>query len=548
MKTDFEIARAAKLQPIDSIAKKIGIKSNDLFCYGKYMAKAAPKAQNTAKKNSKLILVTAINPTKAGEGKTTISIGLADALTLNGHKAALALREPSLGPVFGTKGGAAGGGYAQIAPMDDINLHFTGDMHAITSANNLLAALIDNHIYWGNELAVEKVLWRRCIDMNDRALRVAYVENAGKVPPREENFTITAASEIMAVLCLCDSEEDLKNRLGAMVVAEDKNGKYLTAKDFNAVGALMVTLKDALKPNLVQTLEGTPAFVHGGPFANIAHGCNSIIATKTALSYADFVITEAGFGADLGAEKFFDIKCRTAGLTPDAVVIVATLRALKALGGKQENLGERDLESIKKGFPNLQKHIENITKGFKLPCVVALNQFALDSEEEIGELAALCKPLGVEVVAAESFANGGKGGIKLTQTVVEKTKQKSMLQYCYELTDSLQQKIEKVATKIYGAKAVEFLPLAKKVLDEFQKTSYAHLPICIAKTQYSLSDNPNLLGKPTDFVFSIKDIQLRAGAGFFVVLAGDILLMPGLGKKPNAENIDVKNGVISGLF
>ena len=543
MKTDIEIAKEAVLQPIEVIAASVGIQATNLFRYGNYMAKLTGKP---IKPKAKLILVSAINPTAAGEGKTTISIGLADALSQTGRKAALALREPSLGPVFGVKGGAAGGGYAQIAPMDDINLHFTGDLHAITSANNLLAAMIDNHMYWGNALKIRTVEWHRCLDMNDRALRNTVAGlNFGA---REDSFDITAASEIMAVLCLSNDENDLLERLGRMVIGTDSEGKPVTAKDLRADGAMAVILKDAIRPNLVQTLEGTPAFVHGGPFANIAHGCNSVIATRTALGYADYVITEAGFGADLGAEKFLDIKCRAAKLKPDAVVIVATLRALKALGGKKGDLAAPDAEALKKGFPNLAKHIENIRSIYGLPCVVALNKFYGDTDIEIAFIKAECKKIGAAAETAESFLKGGAGGIALAEAVVAATAQKSDFKFCYDLEATIEEKITAVATGIYGADGINFSPKALKAIESFRGTEYEKYPVCIAKTQYSLSDNPELLGRPTGFRITVRDLKLRAGAGFFVALAGDILLMPGLSKKPNAENMRIEKGIISGLF
>ncbi|MCL2062626.1 MAG: formate--tetrahydrofolate ligase [Firmicutes bacterium] len=548
MKTDIEIARGTTLQPVKKVAEKIGIKQDELFCYGDYMAKITrgANAKSGSKKNSKLILVTAINPTAGGEGKTTISIGLADALNKTGRKAALALREPSLGPVFGVKGGAAGGGYAQIAPMEEINLHFTGDLHAITAANNLLSAMIDNHIYWGNALKIRTVEWHRCLDMNDRALRNT-VTGLGFCT-REDMFDITAASEIMAVLCLSTDENDLLARLRRMVIGVDYDNKTVTAADLKADGAMAVLLKDAIKPNLVQTLEGTPAFVHGGPFANIAHGCNSILATRTALSYADYVVTEAGFGADLGAEKFLDIKCRAADLAPDAVVIVATLRALKALGGKKSDLSQPDVDALKKGIPNLKKHISNITQVFGLPCVVAVNKFDTDTESEIAFVKAECTKLGAVCAAAESFAKGGAGGTELADAAAAACEQKNSFKYGYELSAPLKEKISLVATKIYGASDVKFLPKAQQALDSFAGTPYQNYPVCIAKTQYSLSDNPALIGAPEGFTLTVRDIKLRAGAGFFVALAGDILLMPGLSKKPNAENIGIEKGIVKGLF
>jgi len=547
MKTDICIARETKLQKIETVAKKIGIKGDDLFLHGDYACKLKNSNFDNVKiKKSKLILVTAINPTKAGEGKTTVSIGLADALNKLNVKVALALREPSLGPVFGVKGGAAGGGYAQIAPMDDINLHFTGDLHAISSANNLLSAMIDNHIYWGNELKIKTVTFKRTMDMNDRALRsimcgIGYNERA-------DGFNITAASEVMAVLCLAKDEKDLLCRLGQIVIGQDENGGNVTAKDLKADGAMAVVLKDAIKPNLVQTLEGTPCFVHGGPFANIAHGCNSIIATKLAMNYADYTVTEAGFGADLGAQKFLDIKCREAGLTPSAVVVVATIRALKSSGGKESDLGSEDLDALKNGFSNLQKHIENIASVYNLPCVVGINKFFSDTDAEIAFVKDECAKLGVAVEMISSFADGGKGGTDLAKAVIKAVAQKTEFKFSFSLDDSLDTKIEKVATKIYGADGVEFSDKASKALEFFKNSKYSQLPICIAKTQYSLSDNPKLLGRPSNFKITVRDIELRAGAGFFVVVAGDILLMPGLSKTPNAENIKITDGIIEGLF
>ncbi len=542
MKTDIEIASSAVLKPIQEVAKELSIKEKDLFCYGNYMAKVERKVGD-----AKLILVSAINPTAGGEGKTTISIGLADALKKIKKNVVLALREPSLGPVFGIKGGAAGGGYAQIAPMDDINLHFTGDLHAITSANNLLSAMIDNHIYWGNELKIRKVEWHRCQDVNDRALR-NIVCGIGFCA-REDNFDITAASEVMAVLCLSNDEKELKERLGRIVIGTNYDGKNVTAKDLKAHEAMAIILKDAIKPNLVQTLEGVPAFVHGGPFANIAHGCNSIIATKTAMAYGDYVVTEAGFGADLGAEKFLDIKCRVASLKPSAVVMVATIRALKSAGGaKKENLGKEDFTALESGLPNLIKHIENITTVYNLPCVVAINKFATDTEREVLVVSKACEKIGATVKLAECFEKGGSGGIELAKAVVEATEKKSNFTYSYELSQSIEEKIKAIATKIYGADGVVFSPKAKEAIASFVGTDAEKMPVCIAKTQYSLSDNPALIGRPTGFTVTIRDIKLRAGAGFLVALAGDILLMPGLSKKPNAENMEIDGKTIKGLF
>ena len=544
MLSDIEIARNTKLKPITEIASGLGIRQDALIPYGKYMA----KTDSRGGKKGKLILVTAINPTAAGEGKTTVSIGLADAMKKSGLDVCLALREPSLGPVFGVKGGAAGGGYAQIAPMENINLHFTGDMHAITSANNLLASMIDNHIYFGNELRIKKVTWRRCLDLNDRALRNV-VDGIGWGSTREDGFDITAASEIMAVFCLAKDLTDLKKRLGDIIIGENYDGEPVTARQLKADEAMTILLADAIKPNLVQTLEGTPAFVHGGPFANIAHGCNSVIATRTALSYADYVVTEAGFGADLGAEKFLDIKCRTASLEPSAVVIVATVRGLKCAGGKQKSeLSSRDDEALKRGLPNLIKHIENIKGVFGLDVVVAVNRFASDTAEEIEIVKDACKQLGVEAVCCECFARGGEGGKELAAAVKEKAKSHGKLRFAYDLSLSIKEKIEAVAKKIYGADGVTFLPAAEKKIAEYSERAKG-LPVCIAKTQYSLSDNPALLARPTGFKITVRDIYFRAGAGFIVALAGDIFLMPGLPKQPNAEKMTISpDGVISGLF
>ena len=537
MKTDIEIAQSAKLKPITEIAAGLGLKADDLELYGKYKAKV-----NTDKikggKSGRLVLVTAINPTKAGEGKTTMSIGLADALKALGAKACLALREPSLGPVFGIKGGATGGGYAQVAPMDEINLHFTGDFHAITAANNLLAALIDNHIHGGNALNIDvtRVVFRRCMDVNDRALRNIVVSLGGSAcgVPREDGFDITAASEVMAVLCLAENLADLKSRLGRIIAAYDKSGRPVTAGDLKAAEAMAVLLKEAVNPNLVQTLEGTPAFIHGGPFANIAHGCNSVRATRAALSLADYVVTEAGFGADLGAEKFIDIKCRTAGFDIGAVVLVATVRALKLNGGTA----------------NLVRHIRNIKNVFKQPCFVAVNRFDTDTAAEIAEILQACAAEGVKAYPVSYFASGGKGGLELASAVREALdKPAHMLTYAYDLKDSYCDKIKAVAQKIYGAAEIVFSDKALKELKNIETLGYTGLPVCIAKTQYSFSDNPLLLGTPEAFTINIRDIKLRAGAGFVVAIAGDMLLMPGLPKVPNAEGMTIDdNGIIKGLF
>lgn len=540
MKTDIEIADAAVLKPITEIAADLGIDADKLECYGKYKAKVT----QCGNKNGKLILVTAINPTPAGEGKTTVSIGLADGLKKTGRSVCLALREPSLGPVFGIKGGAAGGGYSQIAPMEDINLHFTGDIHAITAANNLLAAMIDNHIYWGNSLRIKEVTWHRCLDVNDRALRFVRT-GVGFSCERDDRFDITAASEVMAIFCLAKDIDDLKTRLGNIVVGLDEDGKEVTARDLKAEEAMTILLKDAIKPNLVQTLEGVPAFVHGGPFANIAHGCNSIQATRAAMSYADYAVTEAGFGADLGAEKFLDIKCRLAGLTPDAVVVVATLRALKCAGGKTENLSERDDVSLKKGLGNLLKHVENITGVYKLPCVVAINRFATDGDEEIQLLENELSVLGVKAVCTECWAKGGAGATELADAVVKLCAgKKPEMEFSYDLSESTEQKINDIAKKIYGADGVVFTDKAKQDMAKYPQ----NLPVCIAKTQYSLSDNPKLIGRPTGFNITVREVMYKAGAGFLVAVAGDIMLMPGLSRSPNAERMSINDGVVKGLF
>ena len=540
MKTDIEIADAAVLKPITEIAADLGIDADKLECYGKYKAKVTQRGN----KNGKLILVTAINPTPAGEGKTTVSIGLADGLKKTGRSVCLALREPSLGPVFGIKGGAAGGGYSQIAPMEDINLHFTGDIHAITAANNLLAAMIDNHIYWGNSLRIKEVTWHRCLDVNDRALRFVRT-GVGFSCERDDRFDITAASEVMAIFCLAKDIDDLKTRLGNIVVGLDEDGKEVTARDLKAEEAMTILLKDAIKPNLVQTLEGVPAFVHGGPFANIAHGCNSIQATRAAMSYADYAVTEAGFGADLGAEKFLDIKCRLAGLTPDAVVVVATLRALKCAGGKTENLSERDDVSLKKGLGNLLKHVENITGVYKLPCVVAINRFATDGDEEIQLLENELSVLGVKAVCTECWAKGGAGATELADAVVKLCAgKKPEMEFSYDLSESTEQKINNIAKKIYGADGVVFTDKAKQDMAKYPQ----NLPVCIAKTQYSLSDNPKLIGRPTGFNITVREVMYKAGAGFLVAVAGDIMLMPGLSRSPNAERMSINDGVVKGLF
>lgn len=544
MLSDIEIAHRTVLEPITEIAAKLGIAQDSLIPYGKYKA----KVEGCGKKKGKLILVTAINPTAAGEGKTTVSIGLADAMQRIGKNVCLALREPSLGPVFGVKGGAAGGGYAQIGPMEEINLHFTGDLHAITSANNLLAAMIDNHIYFGNALRIKNVTWHRCVDLNDRALRNT-VSGLNWGSTREDAFDITAASEVMAIFCLAKDLIDLKKRLGDIVIGEDYDGNEITARDLKADEAMTILLKDALKPNLVQTLEGVPAFVHGGPFANIAHGCNSVIATASALSYADYVVTEAGFGADLGAEKFLDIKCRAASLKPSCAVIVATVRALKCAGGKEKDkLALRDDDALNRGLPNLIKHIENIKNVYNLDAVVAINRFLTDDDEEIEIVKQACLKLGVAAVCCDCFAKGGAGGEELAAVVAQAADAgKNNLKYAYDLTSPLKEKIEEVAKKIYGASGVKFTQAAEKKLRQLKDVD--NLPVCIAKTQYSLSDNPALLGRPEGFEITVKDVVKRSGAGFVVALAGDIFLMPGLPKTPNAEKMTIDgSGVVEGLF
>lgn len=555
MKTDVQIAQEAKMKPITEVAQGLGIEEDELELYGKYKAKVSldvlKRLEN--KPNGKLILVTAINPTPAGEGKTTTNVGLSMGLNKIGKKTITTLREPSLGPCFGVKGGAAGGGYAQVVPMDDINLHFTGDFHAITSAHNLLAALLDNHMHQGNALNIDpkRVVWRRVLDMNDRALRNIIVGLGGKGDGvvRQAGFDITVASEIMAILCLADSLTDLKDRLSRMVVAYTKEGKAVTAGDLQATGAMALLLKDAIKPNLVQTLENTPAFIHGGPFANIAHGCNSVLATKVALKLGDYVVTEAGFGADLGAEKFFDIKCRFAGLKPDATVIVATVRALKMNGGvpKTELSGE-NLEALSKGIANLERHIENIGK-FGVPAVVAINKFPTDTDAELNLLRERCAEKGVEVVLSEVFTKGGEGGIELAKKVVEicETK-KSNYAPIYDVDGTIEEKITKIAKEVYRADGVDFTAEAKKQIADIAKLGLDKMPICMAKTQYSFSDNPNLLGAPTGFTVTVREVRVSAGAGFLVALTGDIMTMPGLPKVPAANGMDItEDGVIVGL-
>ena len=554
--TDIEIAQACKMRPISEIAAIAHINEKYLEHYGRYKAKVdLSLLKETEKKDGKLILVTAITPTPAGEGKTTTTIGLADGLKRIGKDVTVALREPSLGPVFGIKGGAAGGGYAQVVPMEDINLHFTGDFHAIGAANNLLAAMLDNHIQQGNALRIDvrNITWKRCVDMNDRQLRFIVDGLGGKANgvPREDGFDITVASEIMAVLCLSSSITDLKERLSHIIVGYDYDGNPVTCGQLKAAGAMTALLKDALKPNLVQTLEGTPAFVHGGPFANIAHGCNSVMATKMALKLGDYTVTEAGFGADLGAEKFLDIKCRMAGLTPDAVVIVATVRALKMHGGlAKTELATEDLAALEKGVPNLLRHVSNIKNVYGLPCVVAVNRFPTDTDNEVEFIIKKCRELGVNTVLSTVWAEGGKGGEDLAEEVVRLCEEeKGDFRFSYELDSSIAEKIEAVTKKVYGGKGVNILPAAKKQIEKLESLGYGSLPVCIAKTQYSFSDDPKLLGAPDDFEVTVKNVKISAGAGFVVVLTGDIMTMPGLPKSPAAERIDVdENGRISGLF
>lgn len=554
--SDIEIAGKCELKPITEIAKKAGIDEKYIEQYGNYKAKIDLSImKENRRENGKLILVTAITPTPAGEGKTTTTIGLADGMSRMGKNVVVALREPSLGPVFGIKGGAAGGGYAQVVPMEDINLHFTGDFHAIGAANNLLAAMLDNHIKQGNELNIDvrKITWKRCVDMNDRQLR-HITDGLGGVAngvPREDGFDITVASEIMAVLCLSESISDLKERLSRIIVGYTYDDKPVTCADLKAQGAMAALLKDALKPNLVQTLEGTPALVHGGPFANIAHGCNSVTATKLALKLGDYAITEAGFGADLGAEKFLDIKCRAAGLTPDAVVMVATVRALKMHGGlDKKSLDTEDIAALERGIPNLLRHIHNIKNVYGLPCVVAVNRFPTDTDREINFIIEKCRELGVNTVLSTVWADGGKGGEKLAREVVRLcNEEKGDFKFSYSLDGSIEEKIEAVVKKVYGGDGITVLPAAKKQIDRLTALGFGGLPVCIAKTQYSFSDNPALLGAPEGFTVTVKNVKISAGAGFTVVLTGDIMTMPGLPKRPAAENIDVdENGKITGLF
>ena len=555
MRSDIEIAQSCAMHPIREIARQVGVGEEYLEPYGNYKAKIDYRMlREVQAPDGKLILVTAITPTPAGEGKTTTTVGLADGLRKIGKRSVVALREPSLGPVFGLKGGAAGGGYAQVVPMEDINLHFTGDLHAIGAANNLLAAMLDNHIQQGNELGIDvkKITWKRCVDMNDRQLRNIVDGLGGRMQgvPREDGFDITVASEIMAVLCLATSVADLKERLGRMVVGYTYDDKPVTAGDLKAAGAMTALLKDALKPNLVQTLEGTPAIIHGGPFANIAHGCNSVMATRAALKLGDYAVTEAGFGADLGAEKFLDIKCPMAGLHPDAVVVVATVRALKHHGGvAKADLGTENLEALEKGLPNLLRHVENITKVFGLPCVVAINRFPLDTEAELALIEAKCKELGVNVALSEVWAKGGEGGKALAEEVVRLCEQPNQYRPSYDRDTSIEEKLRAIVTRIYRGRDVVLTPAAKKQAKQLTEQGFGGYPICMAKTQYSFSDDPALLGAPEDFVVTVRSLKVSAGAGFLVALTGEILTMPGLPKVPAAEKIDVdESGKISGLF
>lgn len=555
--TDIEIAQRAEMQVINNIADKVGIPDKYVENYGKYKAKIDYRylqEELKERKDGKLILVTAINPTPAGEGKTTTTIGVADAMSKLGKNTMVALREPSLGPVFGIKGGAAGGGYAQVVPMEDINLHFTGDIHAIGAANNLIAAMLDNHIYQGNQLDIDvrRITWRRAVDMNDRQLRNIIGGLGGKTQgmPREDGFDITVASEIMAVFCLSNDIVDLKNRVARIIVAYNTAGEPVTAGDIHAEGAVAALLKDALKPNLVQTLEGTPAFIHGGPFANIAHGCNSVMATKMAMKMADYAITEAGFGADLGAEKFIDIKCRKAGIKPDAVIIVATVRALKYNGGvNKKELNAENLEALEKGIPNLLKHVENVTKVFNLPAVVAINKFPTDTDAEVKLIEEKCKELGVNVALSEVWEKGGLGGVEVAKEILRLTEKESDMHFTYDLDLSIKEKITAIATKIYGADGVDFTAKANKEIKNLEKHGFGNLPICVAKNQYSLTDDKKILGRPEGFRITVRDITPSIGAGFLVALTGDIMKMPGLPKVPAAEKIDVDEaGTITGLF
>ncbi|WP_061582742.1 formate--tetrahydrofolate ligase [Streptococcus gordonii] len=554
--SDIEIANSVQMKPIKEVAEKLGIAEDALSLYGNYKAKISAGQLEALKDkpDGKLILVTAISPTPAGEGKTTTSVGLVDALAAIGKKAVIALREPSLGPVFGIKGGAAGGGHAQVVPMEDINLHFTGDFHAIGVANNLLAALIDNHIHHGNALGIDsrRITWKRAVDMNDRQLRHIVDGLQGKVNgvPREDGFDITVASEVMAILCLSENITDLKNRLEKIIIGYSFEGKPITAKDLKAGGAMAAVLKDAIHPNLVQTLEHTPALIHGGPFANIAHGCNSVLATKLALKYADYAVTEAGFGADLGAEKFIDIKCRTSGLRPSAVVLVATIRALKMHGGvAKSDLAEENVQAVVDGLPNLEKHLENIQDVYGLPAVVAINKFPLDTEAELQAVYDACQKRGVDVVISDVWANGGAGGKELAEKVVELADGDNHFQFVYNEEDSIETKLNKIVTKVYGGKGVRLTPAAKRELKQLEELGFSNYPICMAKTQYSFSDDAKKLGAPKDFVVTISQLKVSAGAGFIVALTGAIMTMPGLPKVPASEKIDVdKDGNISGLF
>lgn len=555
MKTDIQIANETKIENIEKVLGRFDISYDDLELYGKYKAKASNTLYDKlkSKENGKLVLVTAINPTPAGEGKTTTTIGLSQALNKIGVKSVVALREPSLGPCMGIKGGAAGGGYSQVVPMDEINLHFTGDLHAMTTANNLLSAMLDNHIHQGNSLNIDtrNITWKRTLDMNDRALRNITVGLGGKINgvPREDGFMITVASEIMAILCLSNDLQDLKERLGKIIVGYNMNGEPVTAKDLKANGAMAVLLKDAIKPNFAQTLEHTPAIIHGGPFANIAHGCNSVQATNLALKLSDVAVTEAGFGADLGAEKFFDIKCRMAGLKPDAVVLVATIRSLKFNGGvEKQDFSNPNLEAVKKGFVNLEKHIENVKK-YGLPIVVTLNSFTTDTQEEIDFIREKCESIGVHFALSEVWAKGGEGGIELANKVLEALKEPSDFKFLYDEKLSIEEKLNIISKEIYGADSVKILHKAKSEIAQIEKIGLDKMPICIAKTPASLSDNPNLLGRPSGFDITIKEVRVSAGAGFIVALAGDVMVMPGLPKVPAAENLDIdENGNIIGLF
>ncbi|HFI0054420.1 TPA: formate--tetrahydrofolate ligase [Streptococcus suis] len=554
--SDIDIANSVQMEPIGQVAERLGIPEESLSLYGRYKAKIDSRQLEALKDqpDGKLILVTAISPTPAGEGKTTTSVGLVDALSAIGKKAIIALREPSLGPVFGVKGGAAGGGYAQVVPMEDINLHFTGDFHAIGVANNLLAALIDNHIHHGNTLGIDsrRITWKRVVDMNDRQLRHIVDGLHGKVNgvPREDGYDITVASEIMAILCLSENIADLKARLEKIIIGYNFQGQPVTAGDLKAAGAMAALLKDAIHPNLVQTLEHSPALIHGGPFANIAHGCNSVLATKLALKYADYVVTEAGFGADLGAEKFIDIKCRLSGLRPSAVVLVATIRALKMHGGvAKSDLAQENVEAVLAGLPNLEKHLENIQEVYGLPAVVAINKFPLDTEAELEAVSTACAKRGVDVVLSDVWAHGGQGGRQLAEKVVQLAQEENHFQFVYDVEDSIETKLHKIVTKVYGGQGVKLSAVAKKEIAELERLGFGSYPICMAKTQYSFSDNPNLLGAPTDFTVTISNVKVSAGAGFIVALTGNIMTMPGLPKVPASEKIDIDNqGNITGLF